>query len=190
MKSHYEVLDVERDASPEEIKKAYRKAALKWHPDRNPGDPKAEEKFKLIALAYEVLSDPAKRTKYDLGFRPNGSFDPSDLDPTFIDPNLLDPENFKRFFSQMFGDYLDERIPGGFRERVERATRKHEEKERERKNKKAKKKAKKKAREKPGAKSEKKVECKYCNDRGRITISQGSFKVSVACKACQSRKAG
>ena len=49
MKSHYEVLDVERDASPEEIKKAYRKAALKWHPDRNPGDPKAEEKFKLIA---------------------------------------------------------------------------------------------------------------------------------------------
>jgi len=62
---YYEVLEVERQSSEEEIKKNYRKMAMQFHPDRNPGDKEAEEKFKEAAEAYEVLSDPQKREIYD-----------------------------------------------------------------------------------------------------------------------------
>lgn len=64
-RDYYEVLGVQKDASAEDIKKAYRQLALKYHPDRNPGDKTAEEKFKEAAEAYEVLSDPQKRSRYD-----------------------------------------------------------------------------------------------------------------------------
>jgi curved DNA-binding protein len=64
-KDYYKILGVDRKASEEEIKRTYRKLALKYHPDRNPGDKKAEEKFKEINEAYQVLSDPSKRSRYD-----------------------------------------------------------------------------------------------------------------------------
>ncbi len=64
-KDYYNILEVNRNASQEDIKKSYRKLALKYHPDRNPGDKEAEEKFKKLAEAYEVLSDPEKRRQYD-----------------------------------------------------------------------------------------------------------------------------
>ncbi len=64
-RDYYEVLGVKKDASADEIKKAYRKAAMKYHPDRNPGDKEAEAKFKEIGEAYEVLSDDGKRSRYD-----------------------------------------------------------------------------------------------------------------------------
>lgn len=65
MADYYETLGVSRSASADEIKKAYRKLAIKYHPDRNPGDTAAEEKFKEISNAYEVLSDQSKRQRYD-----------------------------------------------------------------------------------------------------------------------------
>ena len=64
-RDYYEVLGVKRDATAEEIKKAYRQLALKNHPDKNPGDPEAEKRFKEAAEAYEVLSDQSKRQRYD-----------------------------------------------------------------------------------------------------------------------------
>ncbi len=64
-KDYYDILEVDRSASADDIKKAYRKKALHFHPDRNPGDSKAEEKFKEAAEAYEVLSDSGKRAQYD-----------------------------------------------------------------------------------------------------------------------------
>src|SRR5690606_2193672 len=64
-RDYYEILEIPKSATPEEIKKAYRKMALKYHPDKNPGDKQAEEKFKEAAEAYEVLSDPEKKQRYD-----------------------------------------------------------------------------------------------------------------------------
>lgn len=64
-RDYYEILEITKDASDGEIKKAYRKMALKYHPDKNPGDEQAEEKFKEAAEAYEVLRDPQKRERYD-----------------------------------------------------------------------------------------------------------------------------
>ena len=89
---YYDVLGVDRQASEETIKKAYRKLALRYHPDRNQGDKQAEERFKEAADAYEVLRDPQKRNIYDqfgheglqgTGFTGFGGFD--DIFSTFGD---------------------------------------------------------------------------------------------------------
>ena len=64
-RDYYEVLGLSKTATDDEIKKAYRKIAIKYHPDRNPGNKEAEEKFKEAAEAYDVLHDPQKRQQYD-----------------------------------------------------------------------------------------------------------------------------
>lgn len=77
-RDYYEVLGLKKGASEDEIKKAFRKMALKYHPDRNPGDKSAEEKFKEVNEAYSILSDPDKKKKYDMfgfaGVDPNSGF--------------------------------------------------------------------------------------------------------------------
>lgn len=89
-RDYYEVLGVDKSASEDEIKKAYRKLAKKYHPDLNPNSPEAEAKFKEVNEAYEVLSDPDKKSKYDrfghAAFDPNagaggfgGGFNASDF---------------------------------------------------------------------------------------------------------------
>lgn len=107
-RDYYEVLGISKSASEEEIKKAYRRIAIKYHPDRNPGDKKAEEMFKEAAEAYNVLHDPQKRQRYDsFGFSSpfggEGGFD--DFGATSM--------NMDDIFS-MFGDIFGGRGFGGF----------------------------------------------------------------------------
>src|SRR5437660_4839090 len=71
---YYKVLGVGKNASEEEIKKAYRKLARQYHPDRNAGDKRAEERFKEISQAHDILSDPEKRKAFDRGTGPFGGF--------------------------------------------------------------------------------------------------------------------
>lgn len=104
---YYEVLGVARDADEETIKKAYRKAALKFHPDRNPGDETAEKKFKEAAEAYEVLRDPRKRQTYDRfgheGLRGTAGPDFSSINVEDIFSHFADVFAGDSIFGDLFG---------------------------------------------------------------------------------------
>jgi molecular chaperone DnaJ len=106
-RDYYEVLGVQKGSSKDEIKKAYRRLAVQFHPDRNPGDKSAEEKFKEATEAYEVLADERKRQAYDqFGFAGlNGmGFDAHDFSSVFRDfEDIFDGFNFTSFFDSFFG---------------------------------------------------------------------------------------
>src|SRR5688500_14861873 len=110
-RDYYKVLDVPKNAAEADIKKAYRRLAMKYHPDRNPEDKEAEEKFKEAKEAYEVLTDAQKRAAYDqfghagveaaarAGGRPGGGFGPGDA--------------FSDIFGDVFGDIFGTARRGG-----------------------------------------------------------------------------
>ena len=111
-RDYYEILEVSKDATPEEIKKAYRKQAIRWHPDKNPGNKDAEENFKEAAQAYEILSDPEKRRRYDqfghAGVGNQGGFSGfggggMSIDEIFRHFGDIFGGNFEDSFGSMFG---------------------------------------------------------------------------------------
>lgn len=114
-RDYYEILGVARDSEPDVIKKAYRKLAMQLHPDKNPGDKEAEEKFKEAAGAYEILSDPQKRAQYDrfghqafAGGRGGGH------------GGFQDAEDIFSHFGDIFGDIFGGGNAGGGRQRRSR----------------------------------------------------------------------
>lgn len=103
---YYETLGVARDADASTIKKAYRKLAQKYHPDRNPGDKQAEERFKKIAEAYAVLSDPEKRSQYD-------RFGDADFRQRFSHEDIFRNVDFGDIFGSFGGEDLFSQLFGG-----------------------------------------------------------------------------
>lgn len=168
---YYEELGVPEGANDADLKKAFRAASLKWHPDRNRDDPSAEERFKRVNEAYQVLSNPEQRARYDLERKmpsigidwETGQFDPSKINFT--------EESFVFAFAKMFGDYLDEKAPG--------ARSKINDHIKEKKSKKKKKKPSKNS-PKPSARP-----CKTCGGTGKVRLKQGKMKLWVICKACK-----
>ena len=114
-RDYYEVLGLNRDAAEEDIKKAYRRLAMKWHPDRNPDNPKAEEHFKEAKEAYEVLCDAAKRSAYD-------QFGHAGVDPQagMGGAGAAGMGGFGDIFSDIFGEIFGGGRPGGGRSTVYR----------------------------------------------------------------------
>jgi molecular chaperone DnaJ len=112
-KDFYSVLGVTRQTTPDDLKKAYRKLAMQFHPDKNPGDKQAEERFKEVNEAYDVLSDPKKRQVYDqfghAGFQGGG---PGPRQGGFegfsggFDPRNAGPEGFQDMFGDFFGEFF------------------------------------------------------------------------------------
>ncbi|MCI0586812.1 MAG: molecular chaperone DnaJ [Planctomycetes bacterium] len=191
----YEILGVEKGASPEEIKRAYRKLAFEHHPDRNPNDAQAEKKFKELAEAYDVLSDPTKRAQYDRFGREGvgagaGGFAPRDF---------TNVEEIFRTFGDIFGGgSIFEDLFGGGRssrggtrtrrgsnlriqldltlEEISKGAEKTISLEREERCETCRGSG-----AKPGTSS--KV-CPTCGGRGAVTQSQGFFAIRTTCSRC------
>ncbi len=189
-RDYYQLLGVERNASADEIKKAYRRLAHQYHPDKNPDDPQAEERFKQISEAYGVLSDPPKRANYDrfgtagnpfAGARPGTGFQGAG--------------NFQDLFGDLFNDIFGGRPPGaaGRGERgsdlrynleitLEEAAFGAEKRIRV-------------PRRRPcaqcngsgAATAAGSVTCTACKGTGQVRLQQGFFSVSKACTQCEGR---
>jgi len=187
-RDYYEVLEVPRDAAPDALKKAYRRLAMKYHPDQNPDDATAAEKFKELTEAYQVLADPQKRAGYDRyghdapgvgGFGPGGA--------------TVDMGNMTDFFESVFGSVFGGQGPRHARRRgqpgrdlqyevtltleqvingadvrvtIPRPVRCDE------------------CGGSGGAKGRKAETCPHCQGRGQVRLQQGIFTMTTTCVAC------
>ncbi|MCX7991461.1 MAG: molecular chaperone DnaJ [Proteobacteria bacterium] len=187
-RDYYEVLGLSRDATENDIKKAYRNLALKYHPDRNPGDKQAEEKFKEINEAYEVLSDPEKRARYDrfghaMGESPfsgTEGFGGFGFGTTFSDV-------FNDIFSEFFGAGQERRRPSAGEDLLYNLkisfleSAKGVEKEIQIR-KKVLCKTCEGEKTRPGSKP---IICGTCGGRGNVRYQQGFFSISKTCHSCK-----
>jgi molecular chaperone DnaJ len=185
---YYEVLEVSKNATSSEIKKAYRKLAIKYHPDKNPGDKEAEERFKLINEAYAVLSDEEKRQIYDL-------YGKEGLSGNMNSGMNMSMDDFMDIFNAIFGDNfgfrkgskednnlvypldLELELELEFNEAIFGT-----EKELEINYKKPCKNCK-----GSGADGGKFKSCHYCNGLGQIAIHQGYMSFAQTCPKCEGR---
>ncbi len=186
-RDYYEVLGVGRSASADEIKSAYRKLALQYHPDRNPDNPEAEDKFKEAAEAYEVLSDSSKRTQYD-------RFGHAGVNGQGFGDHFHSTEDVFSAFGDIFGDFFGFSAAAGGRRRPRagsdlrynlnvsfRDAAKGTEVELN---------IPKKetcpdcsgSGSAPGHSAE---TCQHCRGQGQVTQSQGFFRISVPCPVCR-----
>lgn len=179
---YYEILGVEKNASQEEIKSAYRKAALKYHPDKNPGNKEAEEMFKKASEAYSVLGDPEKRAQYD-AYGKVGNYSGINWDSDIF-------EDFSDLFGSFFG--FGDFFGGGRRRGPQRGSDlrydleisledvyKGVEKEIELPLEEICEKC-----SGSGSKDGKRINCPSCGGRGSIFYQQGFFSVSRSCPQC------
>jgi molecular chaperone DnaJ len=185
MKDYYKILGVNRDASVEEIKKAYRKLAKKYHPDANPNDKEAEERFKEVNEAYQVLSDPQKKAEYDraLSFYEQGGvgdygFSFEDFGFDFEDPfsRLFDFFGFRRERrGPRRGEDLFYKVRVSFKDAMKGAvvtvpiTREVRCDS---------------CRGSGVREGSSRVTCPTCGGRGMVSISQGFFSLSRTCSRC------
>lgn len=190
-KDYYKILGIDRNADVSDIKKAYRKLAMEYHPDRNPGDAKAEERFKEIGEAYAVLSDPQKRREYDqfgrTGMRGAGGF--SGFGGGYQDPF----EIFREVFGGGFGDIFGMSGEGRRRATVQRGSdlqvRLRLDLEEIGRGVTKKIRIKKMVRcERCGGSGAKggtaKITCPQCQGRGEVAYRQGFFTISRTCGRC------
>ncbi|MGW8321415.1 MAG: molecular chaperone DnaJ [Thermodesulfobacteriota bacterium] len=188
-RDYYEVLGVARNASDEEIKKAYRKLALQYHPDRNPGNAEAEESFKESSEAYEVLRDPEKRGLYDryghdglrnTGFQGFTNFDEifSSFSSIFEDFFDMGPRTRRRRTGPMRGDDLRYDLQIEFMDAAKGGTKKVEiEKEEP-------------CEECDGRgypEDSPPTTCDACGGAGQVRRTQGFFSVATTCSHCRGR---
>jgi molecular chaperone DnaJ len=186
-RDYYEVLGVSKNTPKEDLKKAYRKLAMKYHPDRNPDDEAASEKFKELSEAYEILSDDQKRQAYD-------QFGHDGLDQRFGQNGGFQGGSFNDIFGDVFGDIfgggsrsqnqprrgsdLEYRIEVSLEDAI--------------KGKEVKmsipRKISCKSCNGTGAKNGTAMKtCSHCNGQGQVRVSQGFFSVQQTCPVCKGR---
>lgn len=154
----YQTLGVGRSATDDEIRKRYRVLCLEYHPDRNPDDPSAEEKFKEVSSAYQILSDPDKRRSYELGHE------------VFVNP---DAQEVIQQFMRFFGEFVDASPLFADAPKNVRSPKKQ-----------GKKKNKKRQKKRPPQTVQKEPNCSFCHDTKSMMMRQGSVELKVPCQRC------